>query len=514
MANVRDIALGVAPGGLPGGYNYKTGGQAHFSGLNIADLIRQYQQDKALPAYNGDGEAGLSAMQARQAMNFGNGRDKPWGYGGYDVIPLPNGGYGIAKGMPGAQNATGFGIFGEQPMDVYDASGKFMGTGMTPKGLNPNDDSMKQFAIGAAFMAPMALAAAGALGGAAGAGGAGAGAGAGSGASAFAGQSLGGIGGGLEGTALGSAAGVGTAAPFAAGAIDPALAASIGGSAALGGGIGGSSAAAGGAGGSGGASAGGTAAATGAGAGGGAGVPPPANPFVTGGGSVSSIFPSLGGLSQYIGPGVSALGGLLSANASKDAASQAAQAQMAAAQAGIGEWARQFDTVRGLLGPYANTGAQAMGAQADLTGLNGAAKQQAAVDALQQMPAFQSQLKLAENRILQNASATGGLRGGNTQGALAWFAPSLLAQQIQDQYTRLGGLANLGENAAAGVGNAAMTTAGGSSGLMQQSGAAQAGSAIAGGVADQRMYGSLATAIGQMFGYGGNPMTAGVPTPV
>src|SRR5206468_3591196 len=73
-----------------------------------------------------------------------------------------------------------------------------------------------------------------------------------------------------------------------------------------------------------------------------------------------------------------------------------------------------------------------LGAQQDILGLNGPDAQQAAINRLQTMPAFTSALTLGENRILQNASATGGLRGGNTQGALAYFAPSLLAQQIND----------------------------------------------------------------------------------
>lgn len=204
-------ALGLnASNPLPAGYNYQAGGTANFSGVNFSELLNKYNQDRALPTYNGDGEAGLGSMMARQAMNFGNGQagQSSWGYGGYDVIPLPNGGYGLAKGTAGAPNGTGYGIYGEQPMDVYDGSGKFLGTGQTPKGLNPNDESGKQFAIGAMFMAPMALAAMGALGGGAAAAGSGGGAEA---AATFGGHSLGGAGvaGGLEGTALGEAAGIG-----------------------------------------------------------------------------------------------------------------------------------------------------------------------------------------------------------------------------------------------------------------------------------------------------------------
>jgi hypothetical protein len=58
----------------------------------------------------------------------------------------------------------------------------------------------------------------------------------------------------------------------------------------------------------------------------------------------------------------------------------------------------------------------------------------------------------------QTPRATGGLRGGNVQAALGQFQPQLLAQLIDQQYSRLGGLTSIGQNAAAGVGNAGMST--------------------------------------------------------
>lgn len=144
-----------------------------------------------------------------------------------------------------------------------------------------------------------------------------------------------------------------------------------------------------------------------------------------------------------------------------------------------------------------------LGAQMALAGVNGPAAQQAMVDQIKSMPAFQSQLTLGENRILQNAAATGGLRGGNTQAALAYFAPSLLAQQINNQYAMLGGLTSIGQNAAAMVGNAGMTTGQNIAGLYGQQGSAAAGAAIAGGNAQTKLYNSLNGALGQYIGGGG-----------
>lgn len=111
----------------------------------------------------------------------------------------------------------------------------------------------------------------------------------------------------------------------------------------------------------------------------------------------------------------------------------------------------------------------------DLAGVNGVGRQQSAISALQSSPAFTSLLQQGENSILQNSSATGGLRGGNAQAALAQFSPELLAQTINDQYGRLGGLTSLGQNAAAGVGNAGLQTGSQISSLLQQQGAATAG---------------------------------------
>jgi hypothetical protein len=96
-----------------------------------------------------------------------------------------------------------------------------------------------------------------------------------------------------------------------------------------------------------------------------------------------------------------------------------------------------------------------------------------------------------EEAILQQASATGGLRGGNTQGALAQFRPQVLSSLINQQYGRLGGLTSMGQNAAVGVGNAGMQTGQNISGLYGQQGAAAAGSALAQGQAFGNVMGGI-----------------------
>lgn len=59
-------------------------------------------------------------------------------------------------------------------------------------------------------------------------------------------------------------------------------------------------------------------------------------------------------------------------------------------------------------------------------------------------PFFQALAEQGQEAILQEASATGGLRGGNVQAALAQFRPNLLNQFITQQYERLGGISRGG----------------------------------------------------------------------
>jgi hypothetical protein len=190
---------------------------------------------------------------------------------------------------------------------------------------------------------------------------------------------------------------------------------------------------------------------------------------------------------------------LISGALSADAQGDAAQLQSDSAAAGVAEQRRQFNAIQQLLAPYVNAGTSALGQQGNLIGLNGNGAQQQAINALRNSPLFTSQLQQGERSILANASATGGLRGGNTQAALAQFSPALLAQTIQQQYQNLGGLTSLGQNAAAGVGNAGMTTGSNIAQLLQQQGAAQAGGALAGAT----MGNSIAGAVGQFAGLGG-----------
>ena len=196
-------------------------------------------------------------------------------------------------------------------------------------------------------------------------------------------------------------------------------------------------------------------------------------------------------------------GGLISANASSNAADTAANAQTSSTNASIAQQNKQFDAVQKLLSPYVTAGNSALTGQQDLLGLNGNGAQQTAINGITNGSQYQTMLQQGNNNILQNAAATGGLRGGNTQNAIAQFSPQLLNQLIQQQYSNLGGLTSIGQNAAAGVGNAGQNNANAVSNLLTQQGAATAGNALAQGAATTSAVNSITSGIGSFAGLGG-----------
>jgi hypothetical protein len=199
------------------------------------------------------------------------------------------------------------------------------------------------------------------------------------------------------------------------------------------------------------------------------------------------------------------IGSLTGAQAQADAATQASQTQGASAQAGIDEQRRQFDAYQQMLQPFVNAGRGSLAGQQDLLGLSGAPAQQSAINAIQSSPQFAALQQQGNNAILSNASATGGLRGGNVQGALAQFSPNLLSGLIDQQYQRLGGLTQIGQNSAAGTGSAGLQTGNNVAQLLQQQGAATAGGQLAQGGVGASGFGTLAGLGGLFAGAGGIP---------
>lgn len=200
----------------------------------------------------------------------------------------------------------------------------------------------------------------------------------------------------------------------------------------------------------------------------------------------------------------SVITGYMGSKAQSSAAQSAASAQEAATMMSIEEQRRQFDELQKVLAPYvaAGTGGEgvegALQAQQALVGLRGPEEQAAALRAVEESPEMAAMVRQGEEALLQRASATGGLRGGNVQAALAQFRPQMLSQLINQQYERLGGLTNIGQASAAGVGAAGMEQAGNISNLLAQQGAAQAGAALASGQAQAQMWSGIGQTAGSL----------------
>ena len=214
-----------------------------------------------------------------------------------------------------------------------------------------------------------------------------------------------------------------------------------------------------------------------------------------------------------------------------DAAKSAAGTQAGAAQAGISEQRSALDKLQALLKPYvdvggpgiaglkpyAEAGAPAFEQQQALIGLRGPDAERAAIERISGGARFQEMAQQGEEALLSRASATGGLRGGNIQGALAQYRPALLSSLIEQQYGKLGGLADIGREtqtnlakigqaSAAGVGAQGVTTGTNVANLLGQQ-----GQAIAGGqLGEARAYGQLFNLPAQFLGM---QMGAGSKTP-
>ena len=208
---------------------------------------------------------------------------------------------------------------------------------------------------------------------------------------------------------------------------------------------------------------------------------------------------AIGGIAAGVG---SVASSVISANGAQSAANTQAQAT----QSQIAQQNYEFNTIQGLLKPYSSAGTTALGDYQqslagyenvlgqlnNLTGANGSTAQGTAIAGLQKNPLYTNSMNLGQQAILANASATGGLRGGNTIASLGYLPGQILSNVMQQQIGNLGtslngqqGLLNnvgnlitVGENAAAGTGNAAQQTGNNITSLIGQGGAIGAGGTL------------------------------------
>lgn len=156
-------------------------------------------------------------------------------------------------------------------------------------------------------------------------------------------------------------------------------------------------------------------------------------------------------------------------------ASKKAQAEtVAALNAAIGEQRRQFDVTRADYAPYLQSGLGGLSSLSDLLGINGNDAQSAGLVNIQNSPMLESVIRNGEEALLQNAAATGGIRGGNTQRGLADFRADAFADQLNQQIARLAGMAGLGMGATDSVSGFGANTSDNISSLLGAIGGAKA----------------------------------------
>lgn len=218
-------------------------------------------------------------------------------------------------------------------------------------------------------------------------------------------------------------------------------------------------------------------------------------------------------------------GSLLSGVFGGKGAKKAAQTQAQALQRAMDQQNQQFQQTRADNMPFLQAGQGALQSMAELLGLqlpgpisgfgggtfnidgtqatpvgvNDA--QEAAIARLKASPGFTSLFNTGADTILQNAAATGGLRGGNTQNSLAQFGSGLLASTIERQLANLGGIANIGAGTAGNLGSLGQSNANSISQLLADQGNARAGGILGGSTILNK---SLNDVIGQIQTFGRN----------
>ena len=183
------------------------------------------------------------------------------------------------------------------------------------------------------------------------------------------------------------------------------------------------------------------------------------------------------------------------------AARRAAGVQMTAQEAAADESRAAYEDIAALLQPYADVGGPALQGMMASSGLLGPQAQQSYISDVEGGAEFQGLVQQGEEAILQNASATGGLRGGNVQGALAQFRPGVLSALLQQQYGRMAGLETIGSTANTGIANARSSLGANLSNALTNSAAAQSQGIVGSAAANAQAWGGLTQ--GLLGGLGG-----------
>jgi hypothetical protein len=184
---------------------------------------------------------------------------------------------------------------------------------------------------------------------------------------------------------------------------------------------------------------------------------------------------------------------LLDPTGAQDAAREAARVQQEAAVAAVPIQQQAFLGAQQNIQPFVGVGEAALGSRAALAGLGGQAGQEAAFGQLAESPGQRFIRDRQQRALLRNASAIGGLGGGNVRTALQQQASGFALQDIENQRRELAQLSGGGLQAGTTLGALGAATAGNIADLTQAQAAARATGIIG---AQQAQAGGLEQAIG------------------
>jgi hypothetical protein len=144
--------------------------------------------------------------------------------------------------------------------------------------------------------------------------------------------------------------------------------------------------------------------------------------------------------------GAVAVAGVASSAMAANQAGKANASQQQQAQSQLELAQRQYDTMQSQISPYLDAGKSGLTGYQDLLGANGADAQGNAINDIKTGAQYQGDMKTANEAILANQSATGGLRGSNTSNILGNTSISTLNGLITQRLAGYGQLMNNGLN--------------------------------------------------------------------
>jgi hypothetical protein len=152
-----------------------------------------------------------------------------------------------------------------------------------------------------------------------------------------------------------------------------------------------------------------------------------------------------------------AIGAKNAGKAQMAASKRAGEATLQGTRESIASQEKMYGISKKMMDPFREAGLAGMDQMMALGGMSGDDAQRTAMQGIRDSSEFAMLQDQSQQGLLSGASATGGLRGGNTQRSLAELSPNLLMGIADRNYNRLTGLTNLGQASAAGTAGNAMT---------------------------------------------------------